>query len=126
MIRIIDNSTFGYWNGRSVEPKTKKSPPFSTNPQREAELVKKGTAEYVENAEDVTTEITQEYLEGLKLEKLKEVAGQFGVTYRIGTTKADFVNEVWAAFAPPQENAASAEAMAEDDVPAFDAVDAVV
>lgn len=50
MIRIITDTTFGYWNGQSVEPKTKDSAPFSVTPEREAALVELGVAEYVEEA----------------------------------------------------------------------------
>lgn len=48
MIRIIADTTFGYWNGKSVEPKTKGSAPFSIDPEREAELVELKIAEYVD------------------------------------------------------------------------------
>lgn len=51
MIRIIDNSTFGYWNGHYVEPKRKGDAPFSVSPEREAELVARGVAEYVNDQE---------------------------------------------------------------------------
>lgn len=51
MIKITDNSTFGYWNGHYVEPKRKGDPPFSISPEREAELVERGIAEYVNNQE---------------------------------------------------------------------------
>lgn len=50
MIRIIADTTFGYWNGKSVEPKTKGSAPFSIDPEREAELVELEIAEYVDEA----------------------------------------------------------------------------
>ena len=50
MIRIITDTTFGYWNGQSVEPKTKDSAPFSVTPEREAALVELGVAEYVDKA----------------------------------------------------------------------------
>lgn len=50
MIRIIADTTFGYWNGKSVEPKTKDSAPFSVTPEREAALVELGIAEYVDEA----------------------------------------------------------------------------
>ena len=52
MIRIITNTTFGYWNGKFVEPKTKDSAPFSIDPKREAELVAQGIAEYVGTDEE--------------------------------------------------------------------------
>lgn len=119
MIKIIKETTFGYFNGKFVEPKTKGSEPFELDPKREAELVEAGIAEYVGKAayddepptdEPPTDEIpdgaefvdgfvlTQEYLEGLKMDKLKEFAAQFGVEYKVGTKKADFINEIWEAI----------------------------
>ena len=47
MIRIITDTTFGYWTPKGVEPKTKNSDPFEVSPEREAELVALGIAEYV-------------------------------------------------------------------------------
>lgn len=47
MIRIITDTTFGYWTPKGVEPKTKNSDPFEVSPEREAELVALGVAEYV-------------------------------------------------------------------------------
>ena len=51
MIRIKSNATFGYFNGKYVEPKRKGDAPFSIDPKREAELVAKGIAEYVVDEE---------------------------------------------------------------------------
>ena len=136
MIKIISNATFGFWNGTSVEPKTKDSKPFCVSSKREAELVALGIAEYVEkidetlvsqgNGGETEFEVTKEYLKGLKLEQLKEFAEQFGVTYRIGVTKADFVNEVWEAITSTSENEAPSELELDENAPTFDAADAVV
>lgn len=50
MIRIIIDTTYGHLNDGIVEPKTKNSEPFTTDPEREAELVEMGVAEYVDEA----------------------------------------------------------------------------
>lgn len=152
MIRIITNTTYGYHNGRFVEPKTKDSEPFSIRPEREAELVAKGIAEYVgetatvsemetvveeteaepvevpepETVAEATEEIdgfevNKEYLEGLTINELKEFASQFGIQYKDRTKKADFIQQILSEL----DKAAEAEEPA-DDVPAFDAADAIV
>lgn len=51
MIRI-KSGTFGFHNGKFIEPKTSKSEPFEIDPKREAELVEMGVAEYVGAQED--------------------------------------------------------------------------
>lgn len=113
MIRIITNTTFGYWNGSFVEPKTKNSPPFELNADREAELVSQGIAEFVneeehnaeteetiaaetEEAEEIElSALTLEELEAMKLEKLKEYAEPLGVKYEFGMKKAALAQRVF-------------------------------
>ena len=165
MIKIV-KGTFGYRKGRTIEPKTCKSEPFSIDPKREAELVEAGIAVYVEPTGDIDNdgnfvvdgevighvegehivitdeeviaeplaneaeedneeasadvEVTLEYLEELKLDELKEFAAQFGVSYKVGTKKADFVKEVWEAIDVEPEEEDNEEA------PTFDAGNAVV
>lgn len=148
MIRIITNTTYGYHNGRFVEPKTKNSEPFSVRPEREAELVAAGIAEYVEATEeseeadeaiaepvDISEsetaveateesegfEVNEEYLEGLTINELKDFASQFGIKYKDRTKKADFIQQILSEL----DEAAEADEPA-DDVPAFDAADAIV
>ena len=167
MIKIISNGTFGFHNGKFVEPKKKGDAPFSIDPKREAELVELGIAEYVsdeapaavEPAEDAEAEndgeeqaaetgeaqqevpaeeaqegfeVTLEYLEGLKLEPLKEFAAQFGITYKVGTTKADFAKLVYDSLNPEindelTENPDGDEAENDgEEPPVIDAADAIV
>lgn len=132
MIRIINNTTFGYWNGRNVEPRTKNDPPFSVSPEREAELVTLGIAEYVTESDEKSEqespgeeteqpEITLEYLKSLKMDELREVAAQFGVDYKVGTKKADFAESVWAAIDIEPD-----EEPTDEEPPAFDPSDAIV
>lgn len=166
MIRIIIDTTYGYRNGDIVEPKTKNSGPFTIDPEREAELVEMGVAEYVDEAategddnEDNTedekddnvksvggndnivnnteddnksetkvvddVEVTLEFLNGMKLDQLKEFADPYGVEYKVGMKKADFAQLVFDAIEVEDEAAAEGE----DDVetpPPFNPEDAVV
>lgn len=143
MIRIITNTTYGYNNGRFIEPKTKDSEPFSVNPEREAELVAAGIAEYVGEPETIsetgavaeeTTEaaeaieagaidLTEDYLEGLKMPELKELAGTLGVTYKVGMKKVDLIEAI---LADAEGETETEDEEPADDVPTFDAADAIV
>ena len=130
MIRIITNTTYGFNNGKFIEPKTKDSEPFSVRPEREAELVAAGIAEYVgepEKVQDTRTDeateaieagaidLTEDYLKGLKMSELKELAGTLGIAYKVGMKKTDLI----AAILAGSEDE-------EHDAPAFDAADAIV
>lgn len=144
MIRIINNCTFGYWNGTAVEPKRKGDAPFCVSPEREAELVARGIAEYVEEAEAKEIEensievegfeVTREYLEDLKMDELKEFASEFGLIYKVGTKKAAFIDEIYAFLEGEAEKQAEKaeepeeieEADDGEDAPQIDAADAVV
>jgi len=48
MIRII-KGTYGHIDGGRIVPKTSKDPPFALSPEKEAKLVGKGVAQYVES-----------------------------------------------------------------------------
>lgn len=48
MIRII-KGIYGHVDGDRIIPKTSKDPPFSLSSEKEAKLVQKGVAEYVES-----------------------------------------------------------------------------
>ena len=133
MIRIITNTTYGFNNGKFIEPKTKDSEPFSVRPEREAELVAAGIAEYVgepKKAEEVAEEIeaeeaikagaidlTEDYLKGLKMAELKELAGTMGITCKGSMKKADIIEAILADFEDEEP---------EEDAPVFDAADAIV
>lgn len=174
MIRIIADTTFGYWNGNSVEPKTKGSAPFSIDPEREAELVELEIAEYVDevaaegeidedgnfivdgevighvDGDDIVitdqdvieetlkdfneqpevkvvddVEVTLEFLNGMKLDQLKEFAEPFGVEYKVGMKKADFAQLVFDAIEVEDEAAEDGEDDGETPPP-FNPEDAVV
>lgn len=97
MIRITANITYGCHNGKTVERKTKNSPPFEAG-AAEKELVEKGLAEYVD-AEP--SEVTLEYLKALKMSDLKGFAEEIGVKYKTGTKKDAFAEIVWNAYSAP-------------------------
>lgn len=104
MIRIISNTTYGFNNGKFIEPKTKDSDPFSVNPKREAELVAAGIAEYVDEAAveevstaepaDPDTEITNQSLSEKTLNELTEIAKNLGIKQKAGMRKADLINAI--------------------------------
>ena len=144
MIRIITETTFGYWNGHSVEPKTKQSKPFELTPEREAELVLMGIAEYagaerqaeetgeekqseevaeeqqLEEVNEAPEKITIEYLEGMKLEQLKDFAEPLGVKYEFGMKKAELAQRAF-------EVLQNTEATSEEENPLdFDPSQAIV
>lgn len=117
MIRIISNTTYGFNNGKFIEPKTKESEPFSVNPKREAELVAAGIAEYVDEPIEkisrieeieVNIEFTEESLSEKTMNELIEIAKKLGIKQKTGTRKADLINAIL------------------EDVLKFDATDSIV
>lgn len=146
----IKAGTFGYWNGKFVEPKTSKSEPFEIDPKREEELVAQGIAEYVgeqapaEDADDDAdsaqdpdgddapavkivddVEITVEILEGMKLDALREFAEPYGVKYEVGMKKADFAQAVFDAI-EEQDDEDQDEGQDGEQPPGFNPADALV
>lgn len=173
MIRIIIDTTYGYRNGDIVEPKTKNSGPFTIDPEREAELVEMGVAEYVDEAategevdengnfvvdgevighvdgdtititdKDVIKEtlkdtkqhevkvvddieVSFDFLNGMKLDQLKEFAEPFGVEYKVGMKKSDYAQLVFDAI--EVEDKATTEGEVDGETPPpFNPEDAVV
>lgn len=115
--------------------------PFSVSPEREAELVKKGIARYVESHEldanqqdddsvdtgtpigfdetppvDTEDEVTPKPLEDLSRDELREVCKEYGLPYKATDSKAKLI-EIITEF---QDSAADTE-----DAPVFDAAEAV-
>ena len=116
MIRII-NGTYGYRNPETgmVEAKTAKSKPFSTDADREHELVAAGVAEYagedidqdpddgkqpdnVQTADNAKDEIPK-YSTKDTVQKLTEIAEKYGVQVKEGATKKEIVAAIDAAIA---------------------------
>ena len=147
MIRIITNQIFGYHNGSYVEPKTKGSEPFSVSPEREAELVEMGIAEYAtepdenpvqsyeesaeaEAAEQLTEleiaegfEVTREYLESLKMNDLKDFAEQLDISYKVGMKKVDLLEIVWSELEKAEAEATEPDS---EEMPDLNPADAIV
>ena len=130
MIKII-KGVYGYWNGVCVVPKTKLDEPFEVSSEQEERLIKLGVAVHVDvepETVDIESgfEVTEEYLNELSLNALKEFASQFGIKFKVGTKKADFVAKILATL----ETQASAETESEtvddgEEPPIFDAMEAV-
>ena len=77
MIKII-NGIYGYKQGNSIIPKTKKDEPFECDAKEEARLVQLGVAEYV--GESKSAEDAPLYTTDMKLADLKEIAKEKGAT----------------------------------------------
>ena len=143
MIRII-KGVYGHWNGNKVEPKDCNSEPFSIDPVRESELVAAGVAEYTvdpapigfdeQPPEDMSaTAETQEVpalpdgVEGVPMysvetpvKELRAIAKQIGVKLAVGMTKAEIV-----AALDAEIDGNMVDGIDEDELPVFDAAEAV-
>lgn len=85
-----------------VRLKTAADAPFELNDQRAAELVADGVAVYVDG---------QPYSADLKATDLRKIGKEMGLTFKVGTTKAEMVAAI---------DAHNAEAAPDDDLPEFD------
>lgn len=134
MIRIV-RGVYGYLDRDGiVRPKTENDPPFSLTAEQESRLVRLGVAEYVGGAKEEQPAIPED-LEGVDLaevsvdevplseytvKELRELGKEYGLTFKVGATKAEMVSAIEAAEAELNEGA-------EDDesAPVFDASEAV-
>lgn len=147
MIKIITDTTFGYWNGRFVEPKNKNCEPFELDPEREAELVSLGIAAYVDEEaepeveqneevkpeEDINRdeeadsedpeELTVESLASMKLQELKAIAEPLGVKFEVGMKKTELAQHVFEAVQPAEPED---ENLTEENPLSFDPAQAIV
>lgn len=132
MIKIIQG-VYGFWNGKSVVPKTVNDEPFTETPEQEERLVKLGVAEYVNIppsivAETATVEEVDELpvnLEDMTVKELKVFAEPYGVKYKVGTSKDDFIEAIKKAM--NKEQTAEIEEIEDDEEPpAFDPTEAVL
>lgn len=103
MIRITSEITYGYHNGKTIEKKTKSSPPFKLDEQDEKKLVERGFAEYVASYDMPDGDITLDYLRSLKMVEIKKIGEEIGVNFKVGTKKEDYIQKVWAAYNPPMQ-----------------------
>lgn len=85
-----------------VRLKTAADAPFELNDQRAAELVADGVAVYVDG---------HPYSADLKATDLRKIGKEMGLTFRVGTTKAEMVAAI---------DAHNAEAVPDDDLPELD------
>ena len=117
-----------------IRPKTPADDPFELLPEQEARLVRLGVAQYVENVKsaeispveqdsidiDVTPDV-EHALSELSVKELREIGKDYGLTFKIGTSKADMVAAI---------EKAEAELIDEEDdsepAPSFDASEAVL
>ena len=124
-----------------IRPKTADDEPFELLPEQEERLVRLGVAEYVENVKsaeippvkqaeipaeqdpidiDVTPDV-EHALSELSVKELREIGKDYGLTFKIGTSKADMVAAI---------EKAEAEMIEEEDdsepAPRFDPSEAVL
>lgn len=106
MIKIV-KGVYGYcgvnMDGHTTKPKTPKDAPFELNDKRAAELVADGIAVYVnddgdlliDDNGDVVVGMVPEYSTETKAAELRDIAKEhMGLTFPVGTTKADMVEQM--------------------------------
>ena len=102
LIKIV-KGVYGYLDGATVKPKTPKDAPFELNDKRAAELVADGIAVYVnddgdlliDDNGDVVVGMVPEYSTEMKAAELRDIAKEhMGLTFPVGTTKADMVEQM--------------------------------
>ena len=121
MIQIV-RGVYGYLDKDGiVRPKTEADEPFELSPEQEARLVGIGVAQYVGKVKSAPVEEPQEVhsLADLSAKELREMAKDYGLTFKVGMSKAEMVAAI---------EAAESELDAADDsepAPVFDASEAV-
>lgn len=133
MIKIIQG-VYGFWNGRMVVPKTVNDEPFTETPEQEERLVKLGVAGYVNIppsivAETATVEEVDELpvnLEDMTVKELKVFAEPYGVKYKVGTSKEEFIEAIKQAMDELPAPELAIDEGNEEKPPAFDATEAVL
>lgn len=148
MIKIVQG-VYGFLDENGiVRPKTEADEPFELTPEQEARLVNLGVAQYVgnvkdeqepeetapEDTEEVETEDEQEPigfdevppveipLSDYSVKELREIGKEYGLTFKVGTTKDDMVKAIEAAEAELETDAEDEDS---EPAPAFDASEAV-
>ena len=131
MIKMI-RGVFGLPVNGIVKAMDKNSPPFEARPEKEAELVAKKFAVYVDGVDtsapigfDETPPAGDE-LEGMNAKELRAYGKEFGLTFRVGLSKAEMLSAIREVLAGGEEEApAGDELEEEDESPEFDASEAV-
>lgn len=137
MIRMICGVYGHYVDGRVV-PKDKTSKPFSLDPEQEARLVRVGVAAYVEEKlADELPELPEgvtaipAYSMETKADDLRKIAKQLGMTFPVGTTKAEMVAQMDAFLEEHTEDMENLDGDVDmppedtEEAPTFDAAQAV-
>lgn len=137
MIKIV-RGVYGYLDKDGiVRPKTEADAPFSLTPEQEARLVRLGIAVLVgaetapeapaqEESEGETYPIgfdeapVERGLEEYSVKELREIGKDYGLTFKVGMSKADMIQAIEEAEAALNIDAADDEA-----APSFDASEAV-
>ena len=132
MIHIV-RGVYGYLDKDGiVRPKTDADAPFELAPEQEERLVRLGVAEYVgkvnsapvtEAEPGVSTEEAPTdgiSLADLSVKELREIGKEYGLTFKVGISKAEMVAAI-------EEAEANVDAEEEDgeDTPTFDPSEAV-
>ena len=148
MIKIVQG-VYGFLDKNGiVRPKTEADEPFELTPEQEERLVNLGVAQYVgnvkdeqepeetapENTEEVETEDEQEPigfdetppveipLSDYSVKELRAIGKEYGLTFKVGTTKDDMVKAIEAAEAELETDAEDEDS---EPAPVFDASEAV-
>ena len=137
MIRIIAG-VYGHKENGVITPKDSKSEPFSLTPEREAELVAQGVAEYAnviipdddqddddqnnngqndDDQDDDAKTKKPEYSDKMKLPELQALAASFGLDAEKMRAKAEVIKLLDDYFADDEDDG--------DQPPAFGAIDPV-
>ncbi len=134
----ITAGVFG-WNHGIYELVKAGAPPIEVDEALAQRLVEKGVAAHVTppvdtqpvmeyevhpDEESAATEpVGKGYHIGMTAKELREIAKGYGLTFKQGVSKAEMVEKLDALFADLE--LAETESSAEDDVPTFDATEAV-
>ena len=133
MIKVI-KGVIGYNDGNKITPYSAKDGNITLSPEAEECFVKKGVAVYVDekiapeaDAEGAKVETDGEkpaYDESMKAGDLRDLGKKFGLTFKVGMSKAEMIAALDEFFAESEEPEADAEGDGED-APTFDSTEAV-
>ena len=138
MIKII-RGVYGYLDKEGiVRPKTAEDAPFSLSPDQEARLVRLGVAKYVGDAtqapaeadlEDISVDLEmvdtpeeERPLSDYSVKGLREIGKDYGLTFKVGISKADMIKAIEDAEAALDDDAEDEDG---EPAPVFDASEAV-
>lgn len=141
MIKIVQG-VYGYLDKDGiVRPKTEADEPFTLTPEQEERLVRLGVAVLVGMAEEAPTaepnsEEPEQYpigfdeapvdergLEEYSVKELREIGKDYGLTFKVGMSKADMIQAIEKAEAELDIDAEDEDG---ESAPTFDASEAVL